>query len=695
VTTADDKCNSCAANYYFITDALNTPKKCFGSADQPTGKYLNKVSKFWEACNAECATCNMFFKEKCLTCTNLYNFKEGYDSVNGDTCYDSNGPTDFKYFKDGTLWKKCAYNCLTCNGKLITNCLTCATDYFFIENYNTSGDICLNNKPANNYYKNNNLWKKCNVACDSCNGSDENSCLTCSSKYYFKDNAPAGGSAAKCWNTKPSTNYYLDTTNSSSVLWKTCTSPCATCSASGAKCLTCIDTYYFTQGYDVTGAPCTNNPPTVSYYLDVVYKPCSANCLTCTSGTDDKCTSCVTDYFKKTDASFTSPGTKCFSKDTSPAGYYWAVGLTNHNACGGTCATCLGAADACLTCNTASNFYFRFKDSGATKICYATPLSDFTLVTKNAVLAWDECDISCNQCTGSAINCNACKNTYFPKEILPWSKPCYNSSPTGFWFDSTASLYKACEVKCATCQNSAGYCLTCNNASNYYYTEDERNNCYNEAPNGYILDDSTTPKIYVKRNILKLNQLEDLTFEEVEPSFSGRYTMEFWMMSSANTLQSGIHFIWRNHVSTTILQNPTTSTSLNVYCWPRDYLTFNLPNTFGTTIPTYQTTFSNNSAAYTLTSYAGTWIFVRCAVNFNDRNFYLNVSDNIVSKNFLNENISQNNPNDAPLRYFHQPGEKSQFRIIGGSKNSGTNIYIRTLALFNEFIPNMMRGFRN
>lgn len=639
----------------------------------------------------------MFNKAKCKTCVSTHWFKDGYDSTNGDTCY-SSAPSDGNYFKDTSvtpnLWKKCSYNCATCSGVEINKCLTCVNLFFFIENFSNTGDICLKEKPAPNYFFDTSLWKKCHVACATCNAATDSDCLTCSNLYYFQDSAPALNATKKCWNALPAANYYLDSVNS---LWKPCLSPCATCKVGDStKCLTCIAGYRFTEGRNtVAGDVCRNSPPGPNYYLDGnddLYKLCSTGCATCTAGGADKCTSCASNYYKKSDAAFTN-GTTCYLSTNSPAGYYWAVNLTDHTPCGPTCATCSGGPAACMTCS--STYYFKFSETARPGTCYLPPITNFTVATIGGITGLAACDLSCNQCTGSSIQCNACNNNYYPKENLAYPTPCYDIDPAGFYKDTTSNpiVFRACEAKCATCQGTAGFCLSC--ATNYYYTEDERNNCYNVAPNGYILDDSAIPKLYVKRNILKLNQLEDMTFDEIEPSFSGRYTMEFWMMSSANTLTSGIHFIWRNHVSITILQNPTTVANLNVYCWPRDYLNFNLENTFGSSIPTYQTSLADNSSVYTLTSYGNSWIFIRCAVNYNNRNYYLNVSDNLTNKNFVNERISSNNLNDHTFKYFYQPGEKTLFKIVGGYKNTGTNIYLRTLSLFNEFLPNTMMGYRN
>lgn len=305
------------------------------------------------------------------------------------------------------------------------------------------------------------------------------------------------------------------------------------------------------------------------------------------------------------------------------------------------------------------------------------------------------CDVSCSDCSSSITNCQACASGYYAKENQSFPTACYNTDPTGFYLDNTSNpkVYRACEAKCAICQGSAGFCLTC--STSYYKTEEEENNCYNAAPEGFRLDESVNPKIYMrKRDMLKMNQLEDITVDEIEPSFSGRYTIEFWFMSSTNSLSSGVHFIWKNLIAVTVIQNTNTNANLDVYCWPRDYLNSNLPNLYGTNIPPYQNTLADNSLVYSLTSYGNNWIFIRCAMNFNNKNFYLNVADNVTNKDILNEKISLNNLNDNPFKYFFQPDEKTQFRILGSYRNSGTNIYIGTLALFTEALPNKMLGYR-
>ena len=109
----------------------------------------------------------------------------------------------------------------------------------------------------------------------------------------------------------------------------------STCVSTALKCLSCVEDYYFTFGYDKVNAnTCRNTSPGANFYLDTnIYKQCSSNCASCTGGADDKCTSCGANYYKQIYAVFTNPGTKCYASNSSPDGYYWKNGLNDHNPC--------------------------------------------------------------------------------------------------------------------------------------------------------------------------------------------------------------------------------------------------------------------------------------------------------------------------------------------------------------------------
>lgn len=184
--------------------------------------------------------------------------------------------------------------------------------------------------------------------------------------------------------------------------------------------------------------------------------------------------------------------------------------------------------------------------------------------------------------------------------------------------------------------------------------------------------------------LLKLNQIDNLTFTGISPPMNSRYTLEFWFMStSATNLSSGIHFIWRNSVSVSLIRDVTTNTNINAYCWPQDHK-LNLQNTTGdVNINNLSSTTLNYDLLQTANA-SSIWIWIRCAVNYTNRNFYFS---NNITKSLLAETVYGTVTNDVPFRYLWQNNELSNFYIFNAAQNSSANVFIRSVNLYNDFLP--------
>ena len=184
--------------------------------------------------------------------------------------------------------------------------------------------------------------------------------------------------------------------------------------------------------------------------------------------------------------------------------------------------------------------------------------------------------------------------------------------------------------------------------------------------------------------LLKLNQVQNLTFSGIQPPMNSRFTIELWALNTnTSNLSAGIHFVWRNVGAVSLVRDLKTSSTLNSYCWAQDHR-LDLQNTItdssvnGLTLNTLnydviQTTNSNNQ-----------WVWIRCAVNFTNRQFYL--SDNAI-KTMQGELVYGKVNNDVPFRYLWQNNELSSFVIAGASLNSSSDIIVRSIYLFNDYIP--------
>ena len=221
---------------------------------------------------------------------------------------------------------------------------------------------------------------------------------------------------------------------------------------------------------------------------------------------------------------------------------------------------------------------------------------------------------------------------------------------------------------------------------------------------------------YLWSGLVKFNEVEDVKIESISPSFNGRYTIEFWFMTDdVSKLNKGFHIIWKNLASVTLMQDSTTNSNLNMFCWPQD---FKLNSEIGADISNIygpndlnsilnQNRILNYERRQRTSSINNTWLYVRCAVNTGEKVYHSKFED--VTPGYVtevelksdvlftvnnNSNLKATTSNDYPYRYYFQNGEKTYLMLAGMSSNTGCTIYIRNIWLFSEYLPKAM-DFRN
>jgi len=230
---------------------------------------------------------------------------------------------------------------------------------------------------------------------------------------------------------------------------------------------------------------------------------------------------------------------------------------------------------------------------------------------------------------------------------------------------------------------------------------------------GYLCPEST----YFCTGLIKLNQVEDIKIPDVTPSYSGRYTMEFWtMITDITKLTKGFHIIWKNHATVSIVQeftsstNASSNTKMNMFCWPQDYklsseYNADIQGIYGAEIIalTNDKKILNYEKKQRETNINNTWVYIRCAVNTQEKVFYSIFEDTspgtptelalkseilLTATNSANAQVTTSN--DYPFRYFFQNAEKTFLQIAGMSKNTDVDIYLRNIYLFTEYLPTKM-----
>lgn len=529
-TTTDAQCLSCKTNGYKIENTNN----CYYTT--PEGYYLDDTdpnNKVYKKCYSTCKTCSegKDTEDNCDICKdNYYKIEQTSNCVNTP-------PNGYYFNTTGSNYQKCFSSCETCTqygDNNNNNCDTCKTGFYKIEGTNN----CVDTTPQY-YYKDNDIYKPCDVSCETCSGGTSADCTLCryDTNYYPKDGTTPPYECYKENIKSPGTNYYLDTTNQ---VFKKCYEFCATCNVGGTSknnnCLSCITDYYPIEG--ITGS-CVKDPP--YYYKDNnVYKECYSTCEKCSQAGDDNnnnCDSCKTQmnvktidgtnllncfancptgqsYFEGTcqtcpEGTYVSHPycinckdsnkyllegeTSCV--DTVPENYYEAnSNLNYYKKCDTICKTCETTMSKCLSCDTTSLNHILYDNTCITQCPQ--------LIDGTQLYEWENTCIECPNYLFANIGnlkCENCSPGY--KDIN--KNECLNSIPSGgHLLENTYNSFDYCYENCDECTDISTNlndqkCTSCkptnNNGDNLYLERSPSTNCVTSCADG-LVEDSTLHK---------------------------------------------------------------------------------------------------------------------------------------------------------------------------------------------------------
>ena len=194
-----------------------------------------------------------------------------------------------------------------------------------------------------------------------------------------------------------------------------------------------------------------------------------------------------------------------------------------------------------------------------------------------------------------------------------------------------------------------------------------------------------------------VSKMADFSFPNVPVSYSGAYTMGFWIfLEDSSTITNGIHFRWEKHLQITVIKN----TELEGYCFPQGYYSDNIPNN---PINTKYASVLNRNRVNLVNSAqqsdSGNWIYVTCAVsNYNKIYYVLGNDENAYTPTSLEPEVlytyEEDDPVDTtslyPLRYFYSNISNSLSQsstLYIESITNSAKIYLRAINLFRDFIP--------
>jgi len=316
-------------------------------------------------------------------------------------------------------------------------------------------------------------YVKCDVSCLTCIDT-QIKCTKCNqtSFYYGKvDNANS------CYlnNNSPSGYYF----NLSTKIHEKCSVNCLTCINNLDSCTSCNNAGGYYDPVDNLNV-CFNVAPT-GYVLDSKinkYIKCDVTCFSCLN-TQSNCSQCnqAQFYYPRYDSLNT-----CILMNNSPSGYYYNNTSNKHEKCDISCLTCTITKVNCISCNTVGGYYNTLEKP---ETCLSSPpLGYFLNTEKNQ---YSKCDISCNGCTLSPLNCSNCNQAnsnyllnYY--SLVTNANSCFliQNTPLGFYYDSKSNKFQKCDVSCKTCEKYSTFCLSCN--EKYLSLQTDPSNCVMECP---------------------------------------------------------------------------------------------------------------------------------------------------------------------------------------------------------------------
>lgn len=190
-------------------------------------------------------------------------------------------------------------------------------------------------------------------------------------------------------------------------------------------------------------------------------------------------------------------------------------------------------------------------------------------------------------------------------------------------------------------------------------------------------------------DILKINKIKQLSFDEIKPSGNSRYTIETWIkIEGSQYFLSGINLVWEKHISLSILTDSTTD-QLTYICFPQDYLTSPKNLEGRKIIEKADSSLNIDKFTFDSTTYDNKWVYVRCGYNWDNELYYIMNDNSIPNEKHVNkENVYPGMKVDYPFKYLFNDYEFSKFMInYQDFKNKKSDVIISIIRLYSEYLP--------
>ena len=362
----------------------------------------------------------------------------------------------------------------------------------------------------------NTICEKCDDSCTSCNGPNDNNCLSCETDNILYNNQCLDNCPIElyefnneCVETCPSGTF------ANGNICENCHSSCQTCVNSMDHCLSCDEngsTPYFTSDFNTCSSSCNTG-----YYNELdthECKTCSDQCETCEENSDN-CTSCdrngstpyyfyntclssCPEYTNENDITFVCEGCdtngefpyeldgNCVSEcnvdqviyyyqcvDVCPAHFYDNDGFCN--VCDDNCVSCLNVPDFCTSCGSENALLY---NSQCVNEC------PFNTYENNGNCI--DCHETCETCSGSLnTECNTCNFGLYLHSSGECLAECNELST---YPDDNERKCKSCDETCFSCFDETSFgCLSCSNE----LFLNSNNQCVSSCTEGYYENRNT------------------------------------------------------------------------------------------------------------------------------------------------------------------------------------------------------------
>ncbi|CAD8113135.1 unnamed protein product [Paramecium sonneborni] len=325
------------------------------------------------------------------------------------------------YFDDGfsLTCLPCDFTCLTCNGPLSSNCLTCDKKYRYLD---FTSCLC-----PDKYYDVGELQcGSCHYSCQKCFDDTDNGCIVCSLDLHFR---VLKGNFCKC------IDGYYEVPGLAQC--KKCSFKCETCETTEDKCLTCpLNSLRILD--PIKGCQCFGE--LYDKENEIACQKCHLKCKTCTAYGENQCLSCdsIANRELKVDQCKCQP-------------HYFEMGVQECAICSAFCYECINQFDNCTSC-----YDDRYLE-GNTCICTSKILGGaISTFDFNGQVKCQKCHYSCGSCQGieqtDCLTCMENENRYQVDNTCV----CKNE-----YFDTGLPQCETCSYKCQECKQQPDSCTSC------------------------------------------------------------------------------------------------------------------------------------------------------------------------------------------------------------------------------------------